>query len=739
MLDWLRSLWPTGGGGGSDPLALYHAGAAAEAERIANERLARDAGDRAAALTQALLLVDRGHGRDAIAIADRVLAGAREDGDALLVIGRAHAAAGRRKPAAEALLSAARVRDGAPVRAELALLALAEGRPEEAAQHLERARGANKRMGQAHAELAETLLARGQGDLAQKHLRQAIAADATHASAHANLGALLKDHGRPQEAVTALERALALQPGLPSAAYNLAMLRIDQRDWSAAAALLRTYLSTQQRDADAQYWLGNALMGEGDAAAARAAYQAAIRIDGKHVRARWGLAMAQLPAIAQDAQEQQAAVPAFGAELDKLRAWSAAHPKVEAQQAVGAQQPFFLAYIPGDHRAVLERYGALCSEWMAAWARKVKVPAPAAASGGTLRVGIVSAHIHRHSVWDALLRGWVEHLDRSRFELHLFHTGTAQDAQTKWAAAQVKQLHQGAGDWMAWAKVLSDARLDVLVYPEIGMDSTTVRLAALRLARVQLAGWGHPLTTGLPTIDGYVSAEAFEPPGAQAYYSEKLLALPRLGCAYRPYGTAPEAVDLRPWGIAPDDRLLVAPGAAFKYAPAEDALWAAVARRCAPCKLVFFRGNAQHAQAFEQRLRAAFAAAGVDFDASVRFLPWQPQAAFFGLLQRADVFLDTVGFSGFNTAMQAVECGTPMVAWEGSFLRGRFASGILRALGLQEWIATTHEAYADKVARLCGDAALRKDVRAQIAARRAALYDDRESVQAFAEALERLA
>jgi predicted O-linked N-acetylglucosamine transferase (SPINDLY family) len=129
----------------------------------------------------------------------------------------------------------------------------------------------------------------------------------------------------------------------------------------------------------------------------------------------------------------------------------------------------------------------------------------------------------------------------------------------------------------------------------------------------------------------------------------------------------------------------------------------------------------------------------VDFDASVRFLPWQPQAAFFGLLQRADAFLDTVGFSGFNTAMQAVECGTPMVAWEGNFLRGRFASGILRALGLEEWIATTHEAYADKVARLCADAALRKEVRAQIAARRGALYDDRASVQAFAEVLQRLA
>jgi predicted O-linked N-acetylglucosamine transferase (SPINDLY family) len=129
----------------------------------------------------------------------------------------------------------------------------------------------------------------------------------------------------------------------------------------------------------------------------------------------------------------------------------------------------------------------------------------------------------------------------------------------------------------------------------------------------------------------------------------------------------------------------------------------------------------------------------MDFEAHVRFVPWLSQAAFFGLLQRAEVVLDTVGFSGFNTAMQAVECGAPMVAWDGRFLRGRFASGILRAMQLQEWIADTHEAYVEKVARLTGDAALRQQVRAQIGERRKALYDDKASVDALAALLEKLA
>ena len=46
-------------------------------------------------------------------------------------------------------------------------------------------------------------------------------------------------------------------------------------------------------------------------------------------------------------------------------------------------------------------------------------------------------------------------------------------------------------------------------------------------------------------------------------------------------------------------------------------------------------------------------------------------------MAQADVFLDSPGFSGFNTAMQAVECGLWIVAYEGARLRGRFASGML--------------------------------------------------------------
>ena len=470
-------------------------------------------------------------------------------------------------------------------------------------------------------------------------------------------------------------------------------------------------------------------MGCGDAQGAREAYSAALRITPSYVQARWGHAMAQLPAIAQTPIEQVQAVQNFASALDKLKSKFVGHSAANAYLAVGAQQPYFLAYIAGNHRDVLSQYGDLCVRLMDTWAKQTGVLPPAPRRGGKLRVGIVSAHIHGHSVWHTLVRGWIEHLDRAKFELHVFHTGAVQDAQTQWAGQRVHRLHQGLGSWTQWVKTVSESQLDVLLYPEIGMDATTIRLSALRLARLQLASWGHPMTTGLPTIDAYISAQGLEPADAAGHYTERLITLPRLGCCYQAFGTAPARVNFADWGIGDADRMLLCAGTAFKYAAQHDTLLVDIARRCQPCKLVFFKTSPEHlSDMLAARLRSAFVAAGLDFDHCVRFVPWQSQDGFFAFLDRTDVYLDSIGFSGFNTCMQAVERGTPMVAFEGGQMRGRFASGILQALGLDAWVAKSGGEFVELVERLSQDAKARQAVKKAMAERRDVLFNDKQTV-----------
>ena len=93
--------------------------------------------------------------------------------------------------------------------------------------------------------------------------------------------------------------------------------------------------------------------------------------------------------------------------------------------------------------------------------------------------------------------------------------------------------------------------------------------------------------------------------------------------------------------------------------------------------------------------------------------------------------LDTLGFSGFNTAIQGIECDLPVLAYEGEFMRGRLASAIMRRLDLPELVATTKEEFVQKAIELAGDARRRRSLRARIIERRSILFHDMEPVRAL--------
>jgi predicted O-linked N-acetylglucosamine transferase (SPINDLY family) len=100
-------------------------------------------------------------------------------------------------------------------------------------------------------------------------------------------------------------------------------------------------------------------------------------------------------------------------------------------------------------------------------------------------------------------------------------------------------------------------------------------------------------------------------------------------------------------------------------------------------------------------------------------------------MRRADLCLDSIGFSGFNTALQALECSLPMVTCEGRFLRGRLASGILRRIGLHELVARDDQEYVAAAVKLMRDSVRREDLRRRIEGQRHLLYADTAPVRAL--------
>jgi predicted O-linked N-acetylglucosamine transferase (SPINDLY family) len=241
----------------------------------------------------------------------------------------------------------------------------------------------------------------------------------------------------------------------------------------------------------------------------------------------------------------------------------------------------------------------------------------------------------------------------------------------------------------------------------------------------------------LPTIDHYLSAEYLEPVDAQDSYTENLVRLPHLGSWFEPSQVQAIPPDLDRFGIDASHPVLLCPGTPFKYAPEYDWVLTEIARKVGRCRFVFFTHSVRNmSETLHRRLEGAFIKAGLQPGDYVTFVPWQTRPAFYGWLQRADIFLDTIGFSGFNTAMQAVECAAPIVTREGRFMRGRLASGILKRMGLQELVARSEEDYIRLAARLACDSDYRASIRDLIGKSRSILFLDIVPVRAFEDFLQ---
>ena len=317
----------------------------------------------------------------------------------------------------------------------------------------------------------------------------------------------------------------------------------------------------------------------------------------------------------------------------------------------------------------------------------------------------MSQHLRNHSVWHFIIRGLLTHLDRSRFEVILYHTGQLEDRETAVARALADDWRDarsigGAG---AWRKALLEDRPVVILYPELGMDPTTLRLASSRLAPLQAASWGHPLTTGLPEIDLYFSGETLESPDADSHYRERLVRLPGTGCCTAPLEVLPEPLgELAAELDCRSGPCFVIAQAPFKFDPADDALCARIAAGAGDCTFVLLR-YPKLPWATERvlsRLGAAFRAAGLDPDRHLLVIPWLSSGKFHTLLKRCDVYLDCPSFSGYTTAWQAVHCGLPVVTLEGRYLRQRLAAGLLRTIGLTDTITSSASEYVAIATRL---------------------------------------
>ena len=385
---------------------------------------------------------------------------------------------------------------------------------------------------------------------------------------------------------------------------------------------------------------------------------------------------------------------------------------------------FYLPY-QADNVVVLQsQYGNWLHQIMKANYPQWSMPLlmPPLKENHKIRIGYASNYLHSYSgtLW---LTGWLKYCDHDNFEIYCYYTGNQPDPITEKFQEYSDFFYHIPGNLPAVCQQIMTDKLHILVYPEIGMDAPTMQMAGLRLAPIQCTAWGHPVTTGLPTIDYFLSSQLMEGENAQEHYSEKLILLPNIGVAYpEPY--IPPVVKTRSnYGLSDNDIIYLCCQAPFKYLPQYDFILAEIASRVSQAKFVFLRGTV-----LKPRLERAFAAVGLNSEDYCVHLNIPARLDYVMINLLSDVYLDTFTWSGGNTSLEAIACNLPIVTCPGEFMRGRHTDSFLKLLGVTDTIAKNEAEYIDIAVKLGIDKNWRNSISEMMSQNHHYLFDDQACI-----------
>jgi predicted O-linked N-acetylglucosamine transferase (SPINDLY family) len=588
----------------------------------------------------------------------------------------------------------------------------------------------------AHNNLGVVCMELGRPEEAAHSYRRALEIEPNHLEAQNNLGNALKELGHLDDALAAFDRALSLNPDHTDAKYNRSLAQAARGDEEIGRfeEALGSFDSARMRlpqFADAHYNRSLVLAARGNTEGALAGLERALALRGDN--RFWMVRAGLLPVIGRSAEHLRSWRDRFMTEIGDLISRGIRLP-ITAIDAL--MMNFYLAYQGDNDReamALLSRfYRQACPElcWTAPHC-EAGVPAR---GDGRLRVGFFSTYFKEHAVcWT--IRDLPRALPPDRFERSVITTvGPADIDQV--LVESVDRTEHVPKDFITVRRRIAEMELDVLVYADIGMNPLSYCLAHGRLARVQCATWGHPVTTGIPTVDYYLSSDAAEPPGAAAHYTENLVRLDGVQTSYR-FPTVPDHVRGRAaLGLPVEGTLYVCPQSLFKLHPSMDKPLAAILRGDPDGRLVVFHGKDESlCKLLSGRWRASL---GELFE-QVCFLPRMAFGEFMEVLCSADVLLDSFPFGGGNTSYQGFAAGVPIVTLAGEYLRGRGGLAHYRLMGIEGCVAASVEEYADIALRLGTDKAYRARIAALIRDRRGVLFDDKRVVEHLAQILQEIA
>jgi len=584
---------------------------------------------------------------------------------------------------------------------------------------------------QYHSNLGVTLERLGRLDEALAACTRAIELDQNYAQGHNNLGCILYKLGRHAPSAEAHHKALQLNPNFAEAWKNLTTTLQEMGQLAAAIESARRATELAPDDPAAFRQLALAFDEQGDLDQAAAMYDRAIALlkertrnlppDARTSDVDWlnrlrVIRAIMLPPVYSSGQEIETRREQLIQNLADLQS-----DRIPLHLDQDPEPTLFsLAYQGHDDRAIAEAFASLIEAPQSPAIGKQRSP--------KIHVAFISRFFRDHTI-GRLNMGLIAMLNREHFDVSVFSVGDPQDSVAKFIRDHADSYIALPPLLPAARRIISERSPDILFYTDLGMDPITFSLACSRLAPVQCVTWGHPVTTGLPTVDYFISSEILDPAGNEAHYTENLARLPQLSVYYyKPTLKQPKV--RADFGLPEDATLYGCLQMLWKFHPDFDEPIAEILRRDPHGRLLLIHGINPH---WDHLLTQRWQRVMPDVADRVIWLPRQSTDDFLALTALCNVMLDPTHFGGGNTTYEALAFGVPVITMPSRFLRGRLTLAMYEMMQMRDCVAETVQQYADLAVTIATDSDRRREVRAKIADGSSALFENVAAVEQLGE------
>jgi len=342
-----------------------------------------------------------------------------------------------------------------------------------------------------------------------------------------------------------------------------------------------------------------------------------------------------------------------------------------------------------------------------------------------IRIGILTKHFGPMTETFSTLP-YFEYLDRSQFDIFLYASNLNGNPLEQYCQSRADKLIQLPNDLPTQVHAIRSDNLDILLIATnvSAVTHPITLLATHRLARIQIATFNSPMTTGIRSIDYYIAGSFMEPePEGQTHYREKLACIEGAGACFsytfEPYTPTIQAARNN-FGIPEQAVVFISSANFFKLIPELREIWAKIMAGVPNAVLVLMPfgpswTNSYPAESFIRNMHAVFEKYAVNAN-RLKVLPSFPSRADVKeVLKLGDIYLDSYPYAGTTSLVDPLEVGVPAIAWEGKTLRSRMGGAVLRAISVPDLIVNNEASYIQLATELGKNSQLRRQYRDQIA------------------------